>query len=193
MNQPVKKEKPPADGVFSFILKSGEWRTMFDELRYKTLVAEALNATICEREFRGAVVGYHIRDWCTYIVLVIDQKKIQKMFHFFFDRVREGIRHQLDLKEKQNVKEYSDSERIRRRGLFEHLFEELPLRDEQYTRLITGRKVELPYYDPDLEYLKSTIHNDPFCSALDYEGGRSPVLVRVLSKHDWKQLERSAQ
>ena len=192
MLESTKKEKP-AVAVHSFILNSGEWRTLFDELRYKMLVAEALNATIREHELRGVLVGYHIRDWAVYLVLVTDHKKARKLLHCFFDRVRDGIRNQLDLKKKDTLKEMLDEERITRHDLFEHLFSEMPLRDEQYTRLITGRKVVLPYYDPVLERLKDSIHNDPFCSALDYRGGKSPVLVRVMSKREWAKVDTPPQ
>lgn len=189
MLESTKKEKPSPDAVHSFILSSGEWRSLFDELRCKMLVAEALNATIREHEFRGVLVGYHIRDWSVYLVLVTDHKKVRNLLHRFYDHVRDGIRNQLDQKKKDALKEILGEERITRHDLFEHLFSELPLRDEQYTRLITGRKVVLPYYDPVLARLKDSIHNDPFCSALDYRGGKSPVLVRVMSKREWTKME----
>ena len=193
MLESTKKEKPVHDAVHSCLLSSGEWHSLFDELRYKVLIAEALNATIREHEFRGVLVGYHIRDRSVYLVLTIDHKKLQKLFHCFYDRVRDGIRNQLEVNKKNALKEMLGEERITRHDLFEQLFSELPLRDEQYTRLITGRKVVLPYYDPVLERLKDSIHNDPFCSALDYKGGKGPVLVRVMSKREWAKVDTSPQ
>jgi hypothetical protein len=103
--------------------------------------------------------------------------------------VRSGIRNYIELKKRRELKDLLNEERIARHDLFEKLFEEFPLHDEDMVRLLTGRPVVSPYYDPNLERLKESVRNDPFCSTLDYEGGRSAVLVRVMSKSDWKREE----
>ena len=52
-----------------------------------------------------------------------------------------------------------------------------PFLNDYIRALITGKEVHIGYYDPYLERLKQYIHNHNYCSALDYSGGKSPVIV----------------
>jgi hypothetical protein len=67
-------------------------------------------------------------------------------------------------------------------GSYAHLFTQYPFTNLYIREIIMGRKVTLPYYDPDLVRLEDYLHNDTFCSALDYAGGKSPVRVAVKQK-----------
>lgn len=187
MTDDVKKEQRPGISIFTFTLKTGEWRSLFSVEECKILIAEGLNSTVTEHEYRNAVVGYLITEHSVYLVLRIDHKKIRKMFDCFYDKVREGIRNALDSRRKNELKQVLEQEQISREDLFERLFEQFSLKNDHLVKLITGRKVELPYYDPELERLKDKICNDRFCSALDYEGGEGPVLVKLIKKKEWEQ------
>jgi hypothetical protein len=60
---------------------------------------------------------------------------------------------------------------------FRHLIQAPPLTNYLLVKLITGSKVELPYYSIQLARLKDSIRNYPFCSAIDYGGAKGPVLI----------------
>jgi hypothetical protein len=64
--------------------------------------------------------------------------------------------------------------------IHEPLFELYPLKNNHLIQLITGKKVELPYFDRELENLKFMIAHHTFCSAIDYSGALGPVDVTLL-------------
>lgn len=176
-------------GIFAYTLKIGKWKKLFRPVYYKTLIAEALNKTICKGEFKNTITGYLISDRRLCLVLKTDQKKIRKQLEIFYAGVREEIRKQLDAIDRTELKAFLKKEQVSFEDIAEGLFTEYELKNKQLIKLITGRKVELPYYDPQLQRLKDQIHDYPFCSAIDYLGGESPVLVKVMKKKDWEELD----
>jgi hypothetical protein len=57
------------------------------------------------------------------------------------------------------------------------LYEKHPMPNYWLAKLITGRTVEMVYYDPWLARIKDFIHHHPFCSVIDYAGGVGPVMI----------------
>jgi hypothetical protein len=66
--------------------------------------------------------------------------------------------------------------------LLKHLFCRQYLVNDYMTMLLTGRTVDLPYYNPHLTILKDKIRKSDFCSAIDYSGGEGPVVITRLLK-----------
>lgn len=169
--------------IFSYTLKIGNWKKTFRAGYYKTLIAEALNCTVHKGEFRNTIVGYLISDRRLCLVLRTEHKKVRRMLNVFYGNLREEIAKSLEAMNKSEAALLPKSPGIEKQ--LQHLFTEYVLKNTQLIKLITGRKVRLPYTDPQLERLKASIRNYPFCSAIDYGGGESPVLVKVLRKKDW--------
>jgi hypothetical protein len=185
----IHKKEHAHPEIFSFTLQIGKWKKLFRPVYYKTLLAEALNATVHKAEFRNAIAGYLISDRRLCLVLKMDHRRIRKMLELFYSNVRDEIRRHLETANKGDVKIFLKEAQVKPEDLFEDLFTEHELKNDRLIKLITGRKVELPYYDPQLQRLKNDIHNYPFCSAIDYRGGKSPVLVKLVKKEDWEKME----
>ncbi|HET6992584.1 MAG TPA: hypothetical protein VFJ43_14720 [Bacteroidia bacterium] len=168
--------------LFAFTLNIGQWKTVFTEDQYKVLIAESLNQTVCQEQYKYTLVGYLINRQRVCLILRIKPNLVQKMLNFFYDSVRKNIRKHLEEINKTFLKKWLKQNGIDIEDLFNDLFEQRPLRNENLVRLITGRKVVLPYYNPHLRKLKDQIRNYNFCSAIDYSGAKSPVLVTLLSK-----------
>lgn len=167
-----RKEHDSGVGIYSYTLKTGKWKKLFRNGYYKTLIAEALNSTVYRGEFRNSIIGYLISERRLCLVLRTEYKKVHRMLNVFYSKLKEEIERSLEEAGKS-------TEPLR------NLFTEYELKNTQLIKLITGRKVILPYTDPQLERLKARIRNYPFCSAIDYRGGESPVLVKVMKKKDW--------
>ena len=89
----------------------------------------------------------------------------------FYDQVELGI-----LAYKKTIDLYQ-TKKILKHDSYHRLFTKYPFYNDHIRSLITGKKVKLPYYDPNLARLKNYIHYHNYCSALDYAGGKSPVKV----------------
>ena len=188
-----KKEHHSPVGIFAYTLKIGKWNKLFRPVYYKTLIAEALNKTVCKGEFKNTIAGYLISNRRLCLVLKIEQKKTGQMLQIFYARVRDEIRKHLDTMDRPRLKSFLESEQVSFGDIAEGLFKEYELKNKPLIKLITGRKVELPYYDPQLKRLKDHIKDYPFCSAIDYLGGEGPVLVKVMRKKDWDELDNRSK
>jgi hypothetical protein len=189
MNELVHhKEQRSGPGIFPVALRTGEWRILFTEKERAILIAEALNSTVADREFRQSVVGYLITERSVRLVLRTDQWKIHRVLHCFYDHLRSNIKGSLERRRNQQLKNILEQERMNREELFEHLFRQLPFTNDNLARLITGREVNLPYYDPALQRLKDKVQAAEFCSAIDYGGAFGPVNVKVMKKKEWEKL-----
>jgi hypothetical protein len=178
-----KENAPPQVEIFSFTMKIGDWKKIFRPPFYKTLIAASLNCTV-HKEFRNVIVGYLISDRRLCLVLRMEEKKVRKLLEHFYAHLRSEISNSLDAVAPADM-EYFTKEIDNARMNSRKLFTEYPLKDEQLIRLLTGRKVDAPYTDPRVARLKDQIRNYPFCSAVDYAGGESPVLVKVLKSKEW--------
>lgn len=161
------------------VLKIGNWRKQLDFNYIKTILAIALN--YCCKSHELIINGYLITDQNLYLIIKTNEKSI--------DTIIKKIELQTILLLKINPKELkenkyeisfiTDDENIIYTP-HKSLFKIYPLQDEYLIKLITGKKITLPYYDRNLEDLKLMIHNHPFCSAIDYLGAIGPVHVTLL-------------
>lgn len=160
-------------------LRLGDWKNHFDPGYINTIIAITLNHFIKEKEL--IINGYLITHKSLYLLFKSDKKAIdellQKVESYLVFLLKKHHK-----KVKNNI--YKNDLIIKEDNIFyiihEPLFTYNPLKNDYIIQLITGKKIELPYHDPDLEYLKSGIKNNPFCSAIDYSGALGPVDVTLI-------------
>lgn len=179
-------------GIFSFTLKIGEWKKVFRPAFYKTLIAVSLNYTVHKGEFRHMIVGYLITDRRVCLVLYTEQKRVRRMLDQFYRCVHDEIHRSLEMADTAE-RGYFFSEITGFENEHGKLFTEYELRDIYLIRLLTGRKANVLYPDARVLRLKERLRNYPFCSVINYKGGESPVLVRVLKKKTWEEIERACK
>ena len=183
-----KEDHHPTVGIYSYSLKIGKWKKKFRAGYYKTLIAEALNCTVHKGEFKNTIVGYLISERRLCLVLRTEYKKVHRMLNVFYGHLKEEMEKSIEAA-KPNGVELSNKVVGNAEEHLLNLFTEYELKNAQLIKLITGRKVRLPYTDQQLERLKERIRNYPFCSAIDYSGGESPVLVKIITNKDWGEYE----
>ncbi|HWY37769.1 MAG TPA: hypothetical protein VNY73_04375 [Bacteroidia bacterium] len=160
----------------ALLLNIGEWKNNFSEYHYKLLIARALNE--CVHNERMNIAGYLITKRRVCLVLRIEPGRLDKMLEAFYGRVRKELRvHE----ERMNLL-YPGNRASKANMIPEELyvnpFKKYPLLNDYLVKLITGQKVELPYYNPHLARLKDHIHHYNFCSAIDHAGATGPVIVK---------------
>lgn len=161
------------------MLKIGNWKKHFDLNYVNTIIAMALNYCCKKKEL--FINGYLITSQNLYLIVQTNEEIIDATVN----RIELQIILLLKInpeKLKENNFEISfiaDDENVFYAGR-RSLFKIYPLHNDRLVKLITGKKVELPYFDNNLEDLKAMIHSHPFCSAIDYSGALGPVDVTVL-------------
>jgi hypothetical protein len=160
-------------------LKIGNWKKHFDFNYVNTIIAMALNH--CTKTNELVINGYLITSQNLYLVVKTTEKTIDAAVNKI--ELQMIVLLKINPKKlKENRYEISliaDDENIfyaARRPLFKiH-----PLQNEHLVKLITGKKVVLPYFDRNLEDLKAMVRNHSFCSAIDYLGAIGPVQITLL-------------
>ncbi|MDP9047175.1 MAG: hypothetical protein M3N14_03505 [Bacteroidota bacterium] len=157
----------------------GNWRFLFTERQVKVMIARALNW--CVTTDKMEIAGYLITYKRLCLVLrheKADAEKLTKLFPIVLtDSVTAWARDTkplLDIKSPEKATA-DDAD------LFDPILTPYPAIDNYLVWLITGRTVDIPYYDPYLERLKIVTHAAEFCSAGDYLGAEGPVLVTLIS------------
>lgn len=160
-------------------LKIGNWKNNFDLNYTNTIIAIALNH--CCKYHDLIINGYLITASSLYLVVKTHEKSIDTILNKIEDRINLLLK---DDKRTLKNKKYNIDFILDHEDVFfeiqEPLFKVYPLKNEHLIPLITGKKIELPYYDRRLEALKKLIHHHPFCSAIDYSGAIGPVNVTLL-------------
>lgn len=153
----------------SQLLVMGSWRKDIPQEQRNIIIAEALNSCSVDKNFN--VLGYLITNRRVFLIGSSETTPFQKILQHFYKKVALGILNYINA-----TRLYHEEATIELEYL-DPLFSEYPFYNVYIRRLITGKKVEIPYYDPHLERLKDYIYASNYCSALDYEGGKSPVIV----------------
>jgi len=164
-------------GLFPIALIPGDWKDEFSEYEYNVMIAEALNYCVYNEEMD--ISGYLLTKHRLYLVLKTEYVHINSVLLHFYDRLRKEIQHAQRIK-KEIEKALRHPEAALEKPA---LFVRYPLQNPYLVKLITGRKVELPYYDAQLQRLKAEVNKASFCSAIDYTGAKGPVVVTLL-KHN---------
>ncbi|WP_299113989.1 hypothetical protein [uncultured Winogradskyella sp.] len=169
--------------TYNLLFHIGKWRKLIPDERRKIIIAQALNKCVCRKRFK--IVGYLITE--RRVCLILDKKKtkLKKGLKSFDKYVEKEVKHYL------NRHGYIHHETHRKhkgqRFILGDLFKCCTLYNQNLIKLITGRKAKLPYYSSHLKRLKDLIHDYNFCSAINYDGGISPVDVKVKPKSYWKK------
>jgi hypothetical protein len=159
--------------AFFFI---GNWRFLFTERQGKVMIARALNW--CVKTDKMEIAGYLITYKRLCIVLRHEKPDAEKLMKIFSDVLTNTVTTQTrDTKPPLDIKNPGklipdDAD------LFNPILKAYQAIDYYLVRLITGRPVDIPYYDPYLERLKIVTHAAEFCSVADYLGAKGPVLVK---------------
>ncbi|MBS7231629.1 hypothetical protein KHA90_11395 [Flavobacterium psychroterrae] len=155
-------------------LEIGEWKKHFGFDYVNTIIAMALNHCIKNHEL--IVNGYLITKNSLFLIAKTHEKSIDTAIQ----KLEIHITFLLKINpEKVKKNKYEMAFIVDDDDLFYavrgSLFKVYPLKNNDLTALLTGKKITLPYFNPELENLKSMIKNHPFCSAIDYSGAIGPV------------------
>ncbi|AXG69249.1 hypothetical protein KORDIASMS9_01469 [Kordia sp. SMS9] len=155
------------------LLVMHSWRKDIPQDQRNIIIAEALNSCTVEKNFN--IIGYLITNRRVFLIGSSETTSFQKILQYFYEQVAVGIINYKNMMHHYHKEAHIELEHV------DKLFTEYPFYNEYIRRLITGKTVELPYYDPHLERLETYINGYNYCSALDYEGGKSPVIVATNS------------
>lgn len=166
------------------MLRMGAWVNGFPNNQYKWMVAQALNACVhihgegSTNTFQADIPGYVIYEKDVYLVLHIQQKEIPHLLHFFSGVLKMEII--AELNRVIRLTNNSAAKRALRRLNTTHvkLYRQYPFTSFQLADMITGKPVSDPFDTPQFKRLQNMVHGNLFCSAIDYSGGKSPVIVQ---------------
>lgn len=177
VKEDAKKGHGPKQPIHSITLKIGSWKRSFPEEQNMIMIAQALNYCACLGGMN--IAGYLITKKRVCLVLEIDSADINQMLLMFYESVRKEIKQYRDRHRNMILKTNYSHEQVENSGSFTDLFIQYPGVSDHLVKLITGQQDNLEYYNPHLARLKDWIHNYNFCSARDYSGARSPVIVKL--------------
>lgn len=160
-------------------LRIGDWKKKFDSNYVNTIIALALNHCTNDNEF--IINGYLITTENLYLVAKTDKKKFDETLHKIEHHINLLLKFLTPEKNKYEIDFYIDQDEIYP-IIHERLFIVYPFKNDYLIKLITARKVLLPYYNPELETLKSLVQHHPYCSVIDYSGAIGPVQVILLEE-----------
>ncbi|MBC8053122.1 MAG: hypothetical protein H7Y13_08655 [Sphingobacteriaceae bacterium] len=158
--------------VCSVLLIMGAWQNSFTEAQNNIIIAEALNHCIFTEGLK--LTGYLIAQKRAFLVMKHHKPDLTKKMLIFHHALLIEIKKQFSFL-CSLLPEITESPRSQ--PDLKRLFNQYLLKDQSLIQLITGHRVELPYYDPQLERLKSQIYSNPFCSVIDYSGAKGPVII----------------
>ncbi|MEO8237522.1 MAG: hypothetical protein ABI576_05385 [Flavobacterium sp.] len=174
---------------YKMTLKIGNWRKYFDQNYVNTIIAMGLH--FFTKKDQILFNGFLITSQNVYLMIQTKEETIESTVNKIELRIIYLLKNN-PKKVKINRDDISfiaDDESF----FYEAqrpLFKIHPLRNEHLEKLITGKKVKLPYFDRTLQSLKATIHNHPYCSAISYLGGISAVKVTEFQKPDKPDSDR---
>ena len=166
----MEKAKKHRKKEVSFFLYIKSWEKEIPTYWRNVLIAEALNYCVYNE---GLVIkGYWLTQKRLYLVILTEKHSAEHILNVFAKQVAKGMyEYQYRLKNSQTTSGKSI--------LFTDLFIKLPLYNQYIIQLITGEKILLPYYNPYVVQLQHKIHDDNYCSAIDYRGAIGPVVVKT--------------
>jgi len=166
------------DELQTICLNIGPWRKLFPAGQSELMIARALNNCINEGEL--VVNGYLINHEALWLVIPANTNDIDRIDAMLQDRIRKNIQlhfgkeRQLQYKAKDAINHEKNNKKV------DSLFTRNPFINQDLVKLITGKIIELPYYDRHLAKLKAIINRSKFCSAIDYAGVEGPVIVTLI-------------
>ncbi|PCI96276.1 MAG: hypothetical protein COB15_10930 [Flavobacteriales bacterium] len=140
-------------------LHIGKWSSGFSEQEIKIIIAVALNNCVHHKSLK--IIGYLLTSEKIFLIVTGSRKHVDDVLTAFNKEIAQAIT------------EMRNSDKID----LDDLYEEHPFTNQYLIQLITGQKIELRYYNAEVERLKDKVSNANFCSAMDYAGAKGPVLV----------------
>ena len=159
----------------SQLLVMNSWRHDVPQEQRNIIIAEALNSCTVDKNFN--VLGYLITNRRVFLIGSSVTTPFQEILQYFYYRVAVGIISYKRRMHHYKEERHEEDEEFIKPEDHHNLFMKYPFYNVYIRRLITGKEVNLPYHDPHLERLKDYIHGYNYCSALDYSGAKSPVIV----------------
>jgi hypothetical protein len=180
-NKPIIKKKDDViarnePGIAIVYLIIGPWKNLFPDEQNKILIAKALNA--CTNYGRMNIGGYLVTQRLICLVLDIDGEDIEAALYMFYDVVRKEVKQYDEWLKSPKEAGAGSREPVDVKGLLANMFTRYYPINEYLPELITGRTVNLPFYNPRLVRLKDLIRNYNYCSAIDYAGAIGPVKIK---------------
>ncbi len=156
--------------VYHFVLVTKSWGKQIPLNWQHIIIAEALNYSVVKE---GLIIkGYWLKEKRLYLIIESIPSKLNHVLNVFAKQILKEIH---EYKKLNNEFLVSDMNSI----IFNELFYKFPLYNQYIIKLITGKKVVFPYYNPHLVRLKDEINNYNYCSAIDYSGAIGPVIVQT--------------
>lgn len=153
----------------------GRWKCRFSLEQLKLFLVENLNYCV---EMEGLrITGYFITGRRLFLILKCIEDESSSPLEGFYKQVRQQLRNRW-----QEFLYYKEVDAGNRDV---EIFREDNTVNEVLVKLITGEKVRLDYYSPGVAKLKNYIQNYKYSSALDYSGGKGPVIL------EWQREEES--
>ena len=153
-------------------LQVGNWAKFFSEQEIKVIIAVALN--YCVHHSALKIIGYLITAEKVSLLVGCTTVRWNEIKPVFYEQTAARITALLKQNKSDQLSnwenEISDEQ-------INGLYEEFPFTNQYLILLLTGRKVDLPYYNEELAQLKDQMDGYDFCSAIDYSGAEGPVLV----------------
>jgi hypothetical protein len=170
-----EEDRPGKARRVSITLSIGNWKNIINEYQVKLFIAWSLNYCVDSQQLR--IRGYLITNDRLYMVWFIQPDLVNRMLMIFYEKLRREIHRFLEKQRQSGICLTHEAEMIASDESFEDLFEKYPFHNHYLMQLICGEKIELPYYDPNLEKAKRDIQGAEFCSAIDYSGAIGPVNI----------------
>jgi hypothetical protein len=144
------------------------------------IISEALNQCVVNRIF--TLAGYLLTGNRVFLVIYSKGSEEESMLFTFYDSVRRAAKHFMNGNKYAGSQTGSQQERVVIDELLQYPFRRQYGVNDYLERLVTGRRVNLPYYSPYLDTLKVLVRQATFCSAIEYRGGEGPVIIEKLRK-----------
>lgn len=160
---------------FYFNLLPRGWKNRFTSEQLKFFIAQNLNACACMEKNNLKITGYLITGRRLILIVRCKEGELSLVMDSFYKHVRYELRKrwQEDLYHKEIEYENDNQE----------IFREYRLYDDILAKLITGKKIRQKYYSPYVAQLENYISRSSYSSALDYSGGKGPVIL------EWQREE----
>lgn len=158
----------------------GEWGKRYTENEVPAIIAGALQ--YCVHNDMMVILGYCISYTHVCLVLDVPKRDLQNTLNNFYSSVRATLVQKEGVFIDEVMMEADGEWQAAIDASLQKLFKQSLRADEQLVKLITGKKVYLPYCDPALVRLEKKLRHYTWCSVIDYEGGKGPVKVRLMDK-----------
>lgn len=172
----MEKSKVIIDGtkrqLFKLVYKN--WHHHIPNEFRKIMIADSLNKSIEIQKHniqKLKIHGYLIMEsnMILYVEEIGEHTEVWEQFHDCFNATFKAC-----LEEKEQNGEMIN---VDYGGGIASFFLMQKLYDKNLVLLLTGRKVNKAYHDPNLLRWKALLKQTKYCSIIDYSGGISPVMV----------------